>query len=306
MTDIRFDNRVAVITGAGGGLGREYALLLASRGARVVVNDIGTEDALLGGGGSPAPAATVVEEIVAAGGEAVADTNSVATSAGGRAIVQTALDAWGRLDIVINNAGIVGPIKEFHELTDDDVDRVLGVQLLGPLNVLRPAWKVMRAQDYGRILNISSGSAFGQGEACIYPTAKAGMIGMTNNLGLAGPAYGIKVNTLLPVGFTRMIENMPEPARSWLRDTFPAASVAPVAAYLVSEDVPCSGESFSAGGGRFARVFLGETVGATKAALSIEDVRDRFRDAMATEGAAVVDNAFTELELYASALAASN
>ncbi|SKH41025.1 Putative short-chain dehydrogenase/reductase [Mycobacteroides abscessus subsp. massiliense] len=162
-TDVRFDGRVAIVTGAGGGLGREYALLLASRGAKVVVNDIGSSDELLGGGSSDAPANSVVAEIQALGGDAIADTNTVATGAGGRAIVGTALSAWGRVDIVINNAGIVGPIKTFAELTDEDVDTVLGVQLLGPFNVLRPAWKAMVDQGYGRILNISSGSMFGQG-----------------------------------------------------------------------------------------------------------------------------------------------
>ncbi|ALR14273.1 short-chain dehydrogenase [Mycobacteroides saopaulense] len=303
MNDIRFDGRVAIVTGAGGGLGREYALLLASRGAKVVVNDIGSPDELLGTGNSDNPANSVVAEIRALGGEAVADTNTVATGDGGRAIVAAALEAWGRVDVVINNAGIVGPIKTFGELTDEDVDTVLGVQLLGPFNVLRPAWKAMVDQGYGRILNISSGSMFGQGEACTYPTAKAGMIGMTTNLGLAGPAYGIKVNALLPVGFTRMVENMPEPTLSWLRETFPVAAVAPVAAFLVSEDVPCSGVSFSAGGGRFARVFLGETQGVTSSRLTVEEVRDRFAAAMETDRAATIDNVSDELTLYAATLA---
>ncbi|WP_078323851.1 SDR family NAD(P)-dependent oxidoreductase [Mycobacteroides salmoniphilum] len=305
MNDIRFDGRVVIVTGAGGGLGREYALLLAGRGAKVVVNDIGTPDELLGAGSSDTPAHSVVAEIRALGGEAIADTNTVATGDGGRAIVGAALDAWGRVDIVINNAGIIGPIKAFAELTDEDVDTVLGVQLRGPFNVLRPAWKAMVDQGYGRILNISSGSMFGQGEACTYPTAKAGMIGMTTNLGLAGPAYGIKVNALLPVGFTRMVENMPEPALSWLRDTFTAGAVAPVAAFLVSEDVPCSGVSFSAGGGRFARVFLGEAQGATSAQLSIEDVRDTFEVAMETDGAVTIANVGDELALYAAQLSAT-
>lgn len=305
MNDIRFDGRVAIVTGAGGGLGREYALLLAGRGAKVVVNDIGTPDELLGTGNSDTPASTVVAEIRALGGEAIADTNTVATGDGGRAIVGTALDAWGRVDIVINNAGIIGPIKTFAELTDEDVDTVLGVQLRGPFNVLRPAWKAMATQGYGRILNISSGSMFGQGEACTYPTAKAGMVGMTTNLGLAGPAYGIKVNALLPVGFTRMVENMPEPALSWLRDTFPAGAVAPVAAFLVSEDVPCSGVSFSAGGGRFARVFFGEAQGVASEQLTIEKVRDTFEAAMEMDGAVTIANVGDELALYAAKLSAT-
>ncbi|MFD6196379.1 SDR family NAD(P)-dependent oxidoreductase [Mycobacteriaceae bacterium NPDC060252] len=304
MNDIRFDGRVAIVTGAGGGLGREYALLLAGRGAKVVVNDIGTPDELLGTGNSDTPANSVVAEIHALGGEAIADTNTVATGDGGRAIVGAALDTWGRVDIVINNAGIIGPIKTFAELTDEDIDTVLGVQLLGPFNVLRPAWKVMVGHGYGRILNISSGSVFGQGEACTYPTAKAGMIGMTTNLGLAGSAYGIKVNALLPVGFTRMVENMPEPALSWLRDTFPADAVAPVAAFLVSEAVPCSGVSFSAGGGRFGRVFLGEALGVTSVQLTIEEVRDRFEAAMETAGAVTIANVGDELALYAAQLSA--
>ena len=207
MADLGFDGRVAIVTGAGGGLGREHALLLASRGARVVVND-------LGGGlhgepeGTGNDAVAVAKEIEDAGGVAVADTNSVATANGGEAIVQTALDAYGQVDIVVNNAGILQD-KTFHNMTADMDRAVIDVHLIGAFNVTRPAWVRFREQGYGRVVNTSSNSGllgnFGQAN---YGAAKMGLVGFTHVLAHEGAKYDIKVNALAPVAATRMTEGL--------------------------------------------------------------------------------------------------
>jgi NAD(P)-dependent dehydrogenase (short-subunit alcohol dehydrogenase family) len=189
MSDLSFENRVAVITGAGGGLGREHALLLASRGAHVVVNDLG--GAVDGSGGDEGPAAKTAKEINDLGGVAVHDSNSVSTVAGGEAIIKTAVDAFGRVDIVINNAGILRD-KTFHNMTDELVNPVLDVHLKGAFNVTRPAWLIMREQGYGRIVNTSSNSGilgnFGQSN---YGAAKMGLVGFTRVLAAEGAKYNI-------------------------------------------------------------------------------------------------------------------
>jgi NAD(P)-dependent dehydrogenase (short-subunit alcohol dehydrogenase family) len=204
MADLGYDGKVAIITGAGGGLGREHALLLASRGAQVVVNDLG--GSVSGEGGSEGPAHTTAKEIEDLGGIAVADTNSVATPEGGEAIVKTALDNFGKVDIVINNAGILRD-KTFHNMTPEFVDPVLDVHLRGAFWVTRPAWVKMREQGYGRVINTSSNSGilgnFGQSN---YGAAKMGLVGFTRVLAAEGAKYNIKVNALAPVARTRMTE----------------------------------------------------------------------------------------------------
>jgi NAD(P)-dependent dehydrogenase (short-subunit alcohol dehydrogenase family) len=294
---VRFDGRVAVVTGAGGGLGREYALLLAARGARVLVNDLGGNP--LGGDPSGERAEVVVEEIHKAGGEALADASDVASSEGGRALVECALSRWGRVDALINNAGVVGGAPHFDELSDADVDRMLRVHVYGAFNVSRPAWRAMRAQRYGRILFTSSGSVFGTGGPVTYPTAKAALIGLTRNLALEGRRVGIKVNAIMPVAHTRLTAMLPDrPLVEWLAKNFSPARVAPLAAWLVHEDVPCSGEVFSAGGGRFARVFLGVTRGVAEAELTLESVRDGFARALDASSHVIPSEASEELALF--------
>ena len=196
MADLGFDGKVAIITGAGGGLGREHALLLASRGAQVVVNDIG--GSISGDGGDAGPAERVVKEITDAGGEAIADTHSVSTPEGGAALVATALEHFGRVDIVVNNAGILRD-KTFHNMTPDLLDPVLDVHLRGAFNVTRPAWIAMREQSYGRVVNTSSNSGilgnFGQSN---YGAAKMGLVGLTRVLAVEGAKYNIKVNAIAP------------------------------------------------------------------------------------------------------------
>jgi NAD(P)-dependent dehydrogenase (short-subunit alcohol dehydrogenase family) len=300
MTDVRFDERVAVVTGGAGGLGREYSLLLASRGARVLVNDIEGTNTGSGSGEKLGRADAVAAEIRDLGGEAFGDTTSVGTSEGGRAIIAAALEAWGRVDIVINNAGNQVASTRFVDVSDEEFDGVLGIHLRGSFYVLRAAWPAMVERGYGRVLNTSSGSVFGEGEERIaYPSAKAAMIGMTRNLGVVGPTYGVKVNALMPIAFTPRLEGLVEPMRSWVQERFHPSKVAPIAAFLVHEDVPCSGELFSAGAGRFARVFLAETGGVVGDSLTLEDVRSRFEEVMDTSGSTQVTSTLEELRMYA-------
>jgi NAD(P)-dependent dehydrogenase (short-subunit alcohol dehydrogenase family) len=257
--DLRFDGRVAIVTGAGRGIGRAHARLLASRGARVVVNDLGGSTA--GVGSSPDPAAAVVEEIRDAGGEAVANTDTVATPEGGRAIVAAALAAWDRVDIVVNNAGVLDS-EPFESAATDTLDRVLATHLHGAFNVLRAAWPALRAHGSGRVLNTSSGAIFGSPAGLAYQSAKAALVGLTRGLAVVGAPDGIQVNALLPTAYTRMTDTIPDDGfREFLERRFTPGRVAATAAALVHEGCAVSGELFATGGGRVARVFLGVTEG---------------------------------------------
>ncbi len=272
---VGFEDRVAIITGAGGGLGREHALLLASRGAAVVVNDLGGDVA--GEGASSFAADEVVAEIKAAGGVAVAEHSSVADPEGGETIVQKALDEFGRLDIVINNAGILRD-KSFANLTPDLLHPVLDVHLGGAFYVTRPAFAHMKEQGYGRILFTSSGSGmmgnYGQAN---YGAAKMGMIGLMNVLKVEGAKYNIKVNAIAPIALTRMTEGL----FGGLVDMFKPEQVSPAVAYLVSEECELTGEIWSVGGGSVSRFFIGLTEGYFKppeqGVLTIEDVAAHVR-----------------------------
>lgn len=266
MTDIGFDDRVAIITGAGGGLGRQHALELARRGARVVVNDLG--GSVSGEGGDVGPAQKVVAEIEALGGEAVADTNSVATPEGGRAVVQTALDAFGTVDVLVNNAGILRD-KSFHNLDQAMIEAVIQVHLLGAFYVTQPAFQVMREKGYGRIVSTSSNSGllgnFGQSN---YGAAKMGLVGLTNVLAIEGRKNNIKANAIAPVAATRMTEGLFED----LIDKMDPALVSPLVAYLASEACEVSGEVYSAAGGIISRFFIGLTPGYYNPELTAEDI----------------------------------
>jgi NAD(P)-dependent dehydrogenase (short-subunit alcohol dehydrogenase family) len=279
MADLGFDNKVAIITGAGGGLGRQHALLLASRGAQVVVNDLG--GSVSGDGGSEGPAQTTAKEIESLGGVAVADTHSVSTVEGGEAIVQTALDNFGRVDIVINNAGILRD-KSFQNMTPDLLDPVIDVHLKGAFYVTRPAWIKMREQGYGRILNTSSNAGilgnFGQTN---YGSAKMGLVGFTHVLAQEGAKYNIKANAIAPVARTRMTEDI---LGAQFAERLDPALVSPIAAWLVHEDCPVTGEIYSAAGGRIARFFVGLTPGYFNPKLTLEDVRDHFDEIRNEEG----------------------
>ncbi len=271
MTDLRFDNRVAVITGAGRGLGRAYALLLASKGAKVVVNDLGSS--LQGQGADASPAQEVADEIKAAGGEAVANTDSVASEAGGKAIIQSALDHYGRIDILIHNAGNVrrGTLKE---MTYEDFNAVLDVHLRGAFHVVRPAFPLMCKAGYGRIVLTSSVSGiYGNHTVANYATSKTGMIGLCNVAALEGAAEGVKCNIIAPGAVTRMAEGL---------DTsqYPPMGpelVAPLVAWLSHESCSVTGEIMSAMAGRLAKIYLAETPGVYKPAWTIESVAEQMQ-----------------------------
>jgi NAD(P)-dependent dehydrogenase (short-subunit alcohol dehydrogenase family) len=271
MADLGFDGKVAIITGAGGGLGRSHALELAKRGALIVVNDLGgTMD---GTGADASAAQKVVDEITAAGGEAVANHDSVATPEGGKAIVDTAIEAFGRVDIVINNAGILRD-KSFHNMTPDLVDPVLDVHLRGAFNVTQPAYVHMKEQGYGRIVSTASGAGiFGNFGQANYGAAKMGLVGFTRVRAVEGAKNNIKANVIAPVAKSRMTEDL----MGDLVERFAPEFVSPLVAWLVHEDVPVTGEIYSVGAGHIARVFLGVTPGYTNTGdLTAEDVRDHF------------------------------
>jgi len=270
MADVGFEGRVAIITGAGGGLGREHALLLASRGAQIVVNDLG--GAVDGTGSSAGPAQKVVEEIEALGGVAVADGSSVATQEGAEAMVKAALDAFGRVDIVINNAGILRD-KSFANLTPDLWDPVIAVHLTGAYNVTRAAWPHLREQAYGRIISTSSAAGiFGTFGQANYGAAKMGIVGLTRVWAQEGGKYNIRANAIAPVARTRMTEEILGP----LVEKVDPALVSPIVAYLASEDCQVTGEVYSVGAGRVARIFIAEAPGFFKKDLTVEDVRDNW------------------------------
>jgi NAD(P)-dependent dehydrogenase (short-subunit alcohol dehydrogenase family) len=270
---LRFDGRVAVVTGAGGGLGRQYALLLASRGAHVVVNDLGGS---VGGDGADAgQAAKVVQEILDAGGSAVANTDSVSNPSSAENIVRTAVESFGTIDILVNNAGILRDAA-FHKLAAENVDAVLDVHLRGSFFVSMPAWRIMREKGYGRIVNTSSNSGlignFGQSN---YGAAKLGVVGLTRVLAAEGQRYGINVNAIAPAALTRMTEGLVQGESARVLDP---AYVAPAVAWLVHEGCETTGEIISAGGGRVARYFIGLTPGYFSKDLSIEDVSDHWAE----------------------------
>jgi NAD(P)-dependent dehydrogenase (short-subunit alcohol dehydrogenase family) len=272
VSNIDLDGRVAVVTGAGGGLGREHAKLLASRGAKVVVNDLGGNRA--GEGEDEEMADTVVNEIREAGGEAVANYASVADQDGATSIVQDALDTFGRIDIVVNNAGILRDVT-FAKLDAESLDLVMKVHLYGTFYVTMAAWGHLKEQGYGRIVNTTSGSGlygnFGQSN---YSAAKLGITGLTRTLAHEGRKYGIGANVIAPIAASRMTEDiMPEE----LLERLEPENVSGLVTYLCSEACATTGEIFSVGGGYIARVAIVEGQGvAFDDTPTPEDVADRF------------------------------
>jgi len=297
---IGFQGRVAIVTGAGRGLGASHAKLLASRGAAVVVNDPGV--ATDGSGTEARPADDVVAEIVEAGGRAVADYSSVGEPAGGEGIVAKAVEEYGRVDILVNNAGILRD-KAFHNLAWPDLEAVLDVHLKGAFYVTQAAVKVMRAQSYGRIVMTTSNAGilgnFGQSN---YGAAKMGVVGLANVLKLEGAKYDIKVNVLAPVARTRMTEQILGPVAEKLDPEL----VSPVVAYFCSEECPFSGEVWSVAGGNVSRFFMARTAGYFKAPgdgpLSVEDVAANVEQIRDETGYAVLGSTTEELQALAPRL----
>jgi NAD(P)-dependent dehydrogenase (short-subunit alcohol dehydrogenase family) len=301
VPELRFDHRVAVITGAGRGLGRTYALLLASRGAKVVVNDTG--GSLKGEGGNAGPVDEVVSEIAAAGGEAVACSASVSTPEGGNAIIEAALDHYGRIDILIHNAGIVRAAS-LKEMTQADFDAVLDVHLRGAFHVVRPAFVPMCKAGYGRVVLTSSiGGLYGNHRVANYGVAKAGLIGLSNVVALEGAAEGVKCNLIVPGAVTRMADGLDTSA-------YPPMSpelVAPVVGWLAHESCSISGEMLISIAGRVARAFIAESPGVYRGTWSIEQVAeqmDAIRNTDAPFIAAVVPSGHVDHIRYSFEMAA--
>jgi NAD(P)-dependent dehydrogenase (short-subunit alcohol dehydrogenase family) len=298
--DLRYDGRVAVITGGGRGLGREYALLLASRGAKVVVNDIG--GSLTGEGVDEGPAHDVAVEINAAGGEAISCTDSVTTAAGGQAIIAAALERFGRLDVLVHNAGNVrrAPLRE---MSYEDFDAVLDVHLRGAFHVVRPAFGPMCDVGYGRIVLTSSiGGLYGNAEVANYAAAKAGVIGLVNVAALEGAEHGVTCNAIVPAAVTRMAEGLDTSAYP----PMDPGLVAPTVGWLSHESCTASGELFIAIAGRVARAIVAETPGVQRESWNVEDVAehiDAIRDASAPVIFPVLPNGHAEHIGYSFAMA---
>ena len=251
-------DRVIVVTGAGGGLGREYALTLAKEGASVVVNDLGGVRDGTGAGHSMAD--QVVAEIKDGGGRAVANYDSVADAAGAANIVKTALDEFGKIDGIVSNAGILRD-GTFHKMTDEAWDSVLKVHLYGGYNVIRAAWPHFREQGFGRVVVATSTSGlFGNFGQANYSAAKLGLVGLINTLAQEGAKYNIKANALAPIAATRMTEDILPPE---VFKKLTPEYVAPVVAYLCTEEVPDSGSIFIVGGGKVQRTALFQNKGVT-------------------------------------------
>jgi NAD(P)-dependent dehydrogenase (short-subunit alcohol dehydrogenase family) len=309
MAEFRFDGRVVVITGAGRGLGLGYARLLAARGASVVVNDLGGNGH--GGGADASIAEAVARELRLDGGQAVASPDSVGTEAGAAAIVDTALQAFGRLDAVINNAGILAG-STFPEVSAGELQRHLDVHVLGSFNVTRAAWPHLQASGAGRVLMTLSAAIYGAAPVLAYATSKGALLGMTGALAQAGAEVGIRVNAISPRAGTRLTGNpnirraagVAPASGSGVESRRSADRAAPVAAYLVHERCTASGRLVAADAGRAARIFLGETRGYMADELTVEDVAEHWDEIDSIEVFEVPGSA-AEQRRFADALLAA-
>jgi len=306
-----FTGKTVLVTGAGRGLGREYALGFGRLGARVVVNDLG--GSVHGDGADASVAEQVVEEIVAAGGDAVASCDSVATPGGGAAIVATALDNFGRLDAVVCNAGILRPTP-FEDLTAEDWSRTLGVHLDGSFHVAQAAYRAMKEGDGGRFVFISSSAgAFGQHDTAHYAAAKTGLWGLANVIALEGAPHGIAANVVLPFGATRMAEStigdeIPPEAQTML-DAIRPELVVPLVVFLANPSCDLTHHMFSAGAGRFARVFVGLGPGwyaGPGVVPTLDDIAEHLAEIASVEGHTVPMSIYDEfVELLSRASSAT-
>jgi NAD(P)-dependent dehydrogenase (short-subunit alcohol dehydrogenase family) len=280
--DVRFDGRAILITGAGRGLGRAHALLLASRGAKVVVGDNGA--AMDGDDPSSAPAQSVAAEIQAAGGEAVACTADISTEAGSAAAVQAGVDAFGRIDGILHNASSVPDNAGIATMSSRDLDLVMRVNAYAAHWMTRAAWPHMVKQGYGRILYMTSAGIYGSEGNAPYSAAKAAVIGVMRCVALEGVEHGIRVNVVAPAAYTRMTERLPaSDYADWFAGIMQPEKVSLGVAYLMSEACPVNGEMFHMGGGRIARLRLAESEGVVLSGQTIEDVAAAFPQVMAKD-----------------------
>ena len=292
MTELRFDGRTAIVTGAGGnpGLGRCYALLLASRGANVVVNDIGRVPEVPTYESAASPEA-VVEEIRAFGGRAAVDHNSVASEQGATALIRTALDAFGSVDILVNNAALC-ILAPFDVMTSEHYQHIVATNLMGPVWTSRAAWPHMKSKGYGRIVNIGAAVFGGTRLMSAYGVSKGGLFLLSQSLAVEGHAHGIKANTVNPIGFSRMVpalQNESSVLFQQLQQSFPPEATAPLVAFLAHESCPVSGECFDTAGGRVNRTFIARNEGFTDRGQTIETIAARWQELMDPVGAKVLD-----------------
>ncbi|MDG1988361.1 MAG: SDR family NAD(P)-dependent oxidoreductase [Halieaceae bacterium] len=294
---IRLDNRVVIVTGAGGGLGRAYAILLAKKGAKVVVNDPGFD--LSGSGNDSNIADAVVSEIKDAGGEACASYDSIADSLGGKAVASVALDNYGSIDGLVHNAGILRD-KSFNNLIDDDIDEVLAVHLKGAFNVGRSVFSTMKDKGFGRIVFTTSASGlFGNFGQANYGAGKAGLVGLMRVLSIEGEKYGIAVNCISPSARTRMTKGV----LGKLSDQLDPDHIAPLVVYLCSDECSFTSEIISAGGGRFARIFIGLTNGWYSGGdiCSVETISEKMDLIMETENFLIPKSGLEEIQAMLNA-----
>ncbi len=284
MSEIRFDGRVAIVTGAGGGLGRAHALLLASRGAQILVNDLG--GSFTGEGADATPAQKVVDEIAAAGGEAAANYDSVTD---GEKIVQAAMDAFGKVDIIINNAGILRDVS-FHKMTDEDWNKIFEVHVFGSYAVTHAAWPHMRDNQYGRVvMTTSAAGLYGNFGQANYSAAKLALVGLGQTLAVEGEKRNIKVNTIAPIAGSRMTETVLPPD---LVKKLKPEYVSPLVTYLCSEECPTTGATYEVGPGHVHRVRLAAADGMSihPDEVTPEAVRDHWEAINDMEGATYPEN----------------
>ena len=301
MSGINFENKTVVVTGAGNGLGKAYALEFANRGANVVVNDI--RGSVTGDGSENAPADVVVEEINSSGGSAVANYDSVATKHGGESIIESALSNFGSVDAVVNKAGILRD-KSFAKMEEDDLNAIIDVHLKGTFFVCQPAFIQMKEQGYGRFVNVSSPSGlFGNFGQLNYGAAKMGIVGLTNVLAIEGAKYNIKANVIAPNAATRMTETLFGEDMSKL---LTVDNITPLVVYLASEQCEITHEIFSAGGGRFARMGISTDVGYFNATAKAEDIFANIDDIRDLSNSIYPTSLADELPLFNEAMNKGN
>ena len=297
MGDVNFENKTVVVTGAGNGLGKAYALEFANRGANVVLNDIG--GSVNGEGSENAPADVVVKEIIDNGGSAVANYDSVATKSGGESIIQSALTEFGGIHAVVNNAGILRD-KSFAKMEEEDLNAIIDVHLKGTFFVCQPAFVQMKEQGFGRFVNVSSPSGlFGNFGQLNYGAAKMGIVGLTNVLAIEGAKYNIKANVIAPNAATRMTESL---FGEDMANMLTVDNITPLVVFLASEQCDITHEIFSAGGGRFSRVGISTDVGYFNSNASAEDIQENIEKIRDLSNSIYPTSLADELPLFTEAM----